>query len=279
MNWARVKSSPSVCAKDRAASVLPSPGKSSSSTCPPARIALRTRVSAAACRPRRARPRRGCVGPVRRPARVGDVLTATRFWSSECGQVLRVGQPKVRWTRDEVGEGRTAAPRRRGRGGRRMSHPRSRRTRSARTTFSWRWRSLARLRRWLGSLTRASRRRASAAVRWSEPRPSPAVDGGLTIHGSLWLLVNRSLKTAKTVAAARKNAATSTGDGETWSRTRKSIVTAYRITTRTTSRRPLGSPRAGVMCRSPASLRLRPRRARPGPPPRRRRAAGPRARS
>ena len=38
MNWARAKSSPSACAKDRAASVLPSPGKSSSSTCPLARI-------------------------------------------------------------------------------------------------------------------------------------------------------------------------------------------------------------------------------------------------
>ena len=42
VNWARVNSMPSVCANDRAASVLPSPGKSSSSTCPPARIPART---------------------------------------------------------------------------------------------------------------------------------------------------------------------------------------------------------------------------------------------
>src|SRR6056297_388530 len=46
VNWAREKSRPSVCANERAASVLPRPGKSSSSTWPPARTAARTRVRA-----------------------------------------------------------------------------------------------------------------------------------------------------------------------------------------------------------------------------------------
>ena len=46
MNCARAKSRPSACANDRAASVLPSPGKSSISTWPLARTAASTRLSA-----------------------------------------------------------------------------------------------------------------------------------------------------------------------------------------------------------------------------------------
>ncbi len=44
VNWARVNSRPSACASERAASVLPSPGRSSSRTWPPARTPASTSV-------------------------------------------------------------------------------------------------------------------------------------------------------------------------------------------------------------------------------------------
>ena len=46
MNCARVNPRPRVCANDRAASVLPRPGRSSISTCPPARMPASTSTSA-----------------------------------------------------------------------------------------------------------------------------------------------------------------------------------------------------------------------------------------